>query len=124
AMRSGENGPVGTVKNCETVFVAKDGARIPVAISGSITFDEDGEEVGSIGFAKDLRQIRKRDRLMTLGELAVSLAHEINNPLEVITNTMELLEEYVRRTATDEQMVIEAERFETVQREVAKIHAI
>jgi len=124
AMRSPDAGPSGTVKNCETVFVAKDGTRIPVAISGSITLDESGEEVGSIGFAKDLRQIRKRDRLMTLGELAVSLAHEINNPLEVITNTMELLEEFVRRTASDEQMVIEVERFEAVQREVAKIHAI
>lgn len=124
AMRSGDSGPVGTVKNCETVFVAKDGTDIPVAISGSITHDESGAEVGSIGFAKDLRQIRQRDRLVTLGELAVSLAHEINNPLEVITNTMELLEEFVRRTATDEQIVIEVERFEAVQREVAKIHKI
>jgi PAS domain S-box-containing protein len=124
AMRSEDSGPRGTVKNCETVFLAKDGAEIPVAISGSITHDERGEEVGSIGFAKDLRQIRKRDRLLTLGELAVSLAHEINNPLEVVTNTMELLEEFVRRTASDEQMVIEVERFEAVEREVAKIHAI
>lgn len=124
AMRSGDSGPVGTVKNFETVFVAKDGTDIPVAISGSITSDESGAEVGSIGFAKDLRQIRQRDRLVTLGELAVSLAHEINNPLEVITNTMELLEEFVRRTATDEQIVIEVERFEAVQREVAKIHKI
>ncbi len=124
AMRSADGGPAGTVKNCETLFRAKDGSELPVAISGSIAYDETGAEVGSIGFAKDLRQIRKRDRLLTLGELAVSLAHEINNPLEVITNTMELLEEFVRRTATDEQMVIEVDRFEAVQREVAKIHAI
>jgi PAS domain S-box-containing protein len=123
AMRSDESGPRGTVKNCETVFLTKDAVAIPVAISGSITSDEHGEEVGS-RFAKDLRQIRKRDRLLTLGELAVSLAHEINNPLEVITNTMELLEEFVRRTASDEQMVVEVERFEAVQREVAKIHGI
>jgi PAS domain S-box-containing protein len=124
AMRSNQGGSPGTVKNCETFFVAKDGTRLPVAISGSIAYDEAGEEVGSIGFAKDLRQIRKRDRLVTLGELAVSLAHEINNPLEVITNTMELLEEFVRRTATDEDLVVESDRFEIVQREVAKIHAI
>ena len=124
AMRSDEHGAPGSVKNCETMFVTKEGQRIPVAISGSIAYDEQGEEVGSIGFAKDLRQIRKRDQLATLGELAVSLAHEINNPLEVITNTMELLEEFVRRTASDEQMVVEFERFEAVQREVAKIHAI
>lgn len=124
AMRESETGPRGTVKNCETMFRGKDGVEIPVAISGSIAYDDAGEEVGSIGFAKDLRQIRKRDRLLTLGELAVSLAHEINNPLEVITNTMELLEEFVRRTATDEQMVVEEERFEAVTRELAKIHAI
>jgi len=124
AMRSGESGPVGTIKNCETLFRAKDGSEIPVAISGAIAYDENGVEVGSIGFAKDLRQIRKRDRLLTLGELAVSLSHEINNPLEVITNSMELLEEFVRRTASDEDMVVEGERFETVQREIAKIHAI
>lgn len=124
AMRESETGPRGTVKNCETMFRTKDGSEIPVAISGSIAYDDAGEEVGSIGFAKDLRQIRKRDRLLTLGELAVSLAHEINNPLEVITNTMELLEEFVRRTATDEQMVVEEERFEAVTRELAKIHGI
>mgnify|MGYP000178304632 CR=1 FL=1 len=124
AMRSQEVGPPGMVKNCETLFRAKDGSDLPVAISGSIAYDETGAEVGSIGFAKDLRQIRKRDRLLTLGELAVSLAHEINNPLEVITNSMELLEEFVRRTASDEQMIIEGDRFEAVQREVAKIHAI
>ncbi|MCC6766654.1 MAG: response regulator [Deltaproteobacteria bacterium] len=124
AMRGSEAGCTGSVKNYETVFVARDGTEIPVAISGSITYDEAGIEVGSIGFAKDLRQIRLRDRLVTLGELAVSLAHEINNPLEVITNTMELIEEFVRRTATDGQLVVEAERFEAVQREVAKIHAI
>ncbi len=124
AMRESETGPRGTVKNCETMFRAKDGSDIPVAVSGSIAYDDAGEEVGSIGFAKDLRQIRKRDRLLTLGELAVSLSHEINNPLEVITNTMELLEEFVRRNATDEQMVVEGERFETVTRELGKIHAI
>src|SRR5580765_3912154 len=32
AMRSAEAGPTGGVKNCETVFVAKDGTDIPVAI--------------------------------------------------------------------------------------------
>src|SRR5690349_21335841 len=43
AMRSGADG---TVKNCETMFRAKDGTEIPVAISGSIAHDEAGEEVG------------------------------------------------------------------------------
>jgi PAS domain S-box-containing protein len=124
AMREGEHASAGRLKNFETVFVAKGGEHLPVAISGSLIADEAGLEIGSIGFAKDLRQIRRRDRLLTLGELAVSLAHEINNPLEVILNTMELLEQFVRSTATDEQMVVEGERFDAVQREVAKIQKI
>jgi PAS domain S-box-containing protein len=124
AMRSGEHTGRGKVKNFETVFTAKSGERIPVAISGSIIYDDAGDEIGSIGFAKELREIRRRDRLMTLGELAVSLAHEINNPLEVITNTMELLEELVRRIATDEQMVVEGERFDAIRRELTQIQAI
>ncbi len=124
AMRGGEHGGRGRIKNFETVFTAKDREQIPVAISGSVIYDAAGQEIGSIGFAKDLRQIRRRDRLATLGELAVSLAHEINNPLEVITNTMNLLEDFARQSATDEEMVLESERFETVHRELEKIHAI
>src|SRR6185369_17150309 len=102
----------------------KDGSHLPVAISGSIIYDEQGGETGSIGFAKDLRQIRRHDQLVTLGEIAVSLAHEINNPLEVITNTLELVESFVRRVASDEQMVIEDDRFEALQRELGKIQRI
>jgi CheY-like chemotaxis protein len=52
------------------------------------------------------------------------LAHEINNPLEVITNTMPLLEDFVRRLATEDQMAIESERFETLESELAKIQQI
>src|SRR5436190_362842 len=91
---------------------------VAVDREGSIVYDEGGVETGSIGFAKDLRQIRRHDQLVTLGEIAVSLAHEINNPLEVITNTLELVETFVRGIASDEQMVIEDERFEAVQREL------
>jgi PAS domain S-box-containing protein len=123
AMRSAEHAEPGKVKNFETVFTAKGGEEIPVAISGSVIIGEGGE-AGSIGFAKDLREIRRHDQLVTLGEIAVSLAHEINNPLEVITNTLEVLEDSVRRTASDEQMVIDDERFEALQRELAKIQTI
>src|ERR671923_2217353 len=39
AMRSGEFGEKGKVKNFETVLVAKSGEQIPVAISGSLIYD-------------------------------------------------------------------------------------
>ena len=84
AMRAGYDDVRGQVRNFETIFVTKSGDRFPVAISGSIIYDEARLEMGSIGFAKDLREIRRHDQLMTLAEVAVGLAHEVNNPLEVI----------------------------------------
>lgn len=124
AMRSDESGGPGKVKNYETTFVTRWGEHLPVAISGSILYDENGLEIGSIGFAKDIREIRRRDRLATLGEVAVALCHEINSPLEVILNDVELLGNFVRKKATDEEAVIEDERVDAVRREVMKIQEI
>lgn len=124
AMRSDDSGGPGKVKNFETTFITRSGEQLPVAISGSILYDEHGLEMGSIGFAKDIREIRQRDRLATLGEVAVALCHEINSPLEVILNDTELLGGFVRRKATDEEAVIEEERVDAVRREVLKIQEI
>ncbi|MGD9763243.1 MAG: response regulator [Candidatus Binatia bacterium] len=124
AMRSDQWGGPGKVKNFETTFLTRWGEQIPVAISGSILYDENGLEMGSIGFAKDIREIRQRDRLATLGEVAVALCHEINSPLEVILNEVDLLGSFVRRKATDEEAVMEEERVDAVRREVLQIQQI
>jgi PAS domain S-box-containing protein len=120
AMREGG----GTVKNFETVFLDKDAQRIAVAISGSLIRDEAGNELGSIGFAKDLHDIRRRDRLTTLGEVAVSVAHEINNPLEVMVNNLSLLEQYVERVSGDDDYIVESERIDSIRLAVARIQEI
>ncbi|MFQ5668372.1 MAG: PAS domain S-box protein, partial [Candidatus Binatia bacterium] len=91
AMRSDSWGGPGKVKSFETMFTDRWGQPLPVAISGSILYDDAGLEIGSIGFAKDLREIRRRDRMATLGEVAIAVCHEINNPCEVILNQTELL---------------------------------
>lgn len=124
AMRSGDEGEAGKVCNFETAFQTKQGERIPVAISASIIYDAAGGEVGSIGFAKDIRGIRRRDQLATLCEIAIGLSHEINNSLEVLVNQLDLLEQYVGRVATDEEYVIESERLESVDRQLQNIQAI
>ena len=124
AMRHNEWGGPGKVKNFETVFVDRWGTELPVAISGSILYDEAGLETGSIGFAKDIREIRHKDRLATLGEVAVAVCHEINNPLEVILNQVELLDHFVQETATDERATLEEERITAVRRETEKIQRI
>jgi PAS domain S-box-containing protein len=124
AMRSEDWGGPGKVKSFETVFVDRWGQPLPVTISGSILYDDAGLEIGSIGFAKDIRDIRRKDRLATLGEVAVAVCHEINNPLEVILNQTELLDRFIRETASDERAVVEEERIESVRRELTKIQQI
>jgi PAS domain S-box-containing protein len=121
AMRDSTTDGPDAVKNFETVVVDRSGERIPIAISGTIIRDDDGREVGSIGFAKDLREIRRRDQLATMGELAVSLAHEINNPLEAIGNNLDLVSKFLVSHSTDEEYVVEGERLEAIQRELEKI---
>ena len=49
----------GTVSGYDSVLWAKDGTSIPVHISASLLFDEDGIQIGTVGFATDLRE-RKR----------------------------------------------------------------
>ena len=111
-------------KNCETVFVTKKGERIPVVIAGSIIRDPRGQELGSIGFAKDLRDIRRHDQLATLGEVAIGLAHEINNPLEVIVNSLNLLEAHIAKVSSDEDFVVESERLDSIHAALRRIQNI
>jgi PAS domain S-box-containing protein len=105
----------------ETTLRSKSGQEIAIIISGTIMRDASGVEVGSIGFAKDLREIRKHARLVTLGEIAVSIAHEINNPLEAIGNHLELVAQFLTKKCTDEEFVVEGERLDAIQRELDNI---
>ena len=58
AMRADDGEGKGRVSNFETIFKTKKGEKIPVAISASIIYDDEGNEIGSIGFAKDIREIQ------------------------------------------------------------------
>jgi len=124
AMRDGQGGHPGRVRNFETMFVTKTGERIPVAISGSIIADAAGANFGSIGFAKDHRELRRHDQLVTLAEIAIGLAHEINNPLEVIVNNLNLLEAHIARVSSDDDFVVESERLDSVHEALRRIQRI
>ncbi|HKX45710.1 MAG TPA: response regulator [Planctomycetota bacterium] len=124
AMRSGECGGPGIVQNFQTRFLAQSGEEIPVAISGTLLYDEQGRENGTIGYAKDLREILHKDQLATLGEVAIGLSHEINNPLAVILNQCELLECEIARLAGERDCSVEDERLDAIRREVARISEI
>ena len=59
----------GNVWAFHSVLRAKDGRGIPVLISASLLFDDEGQEIGTVGFATDLRE-RKRT------EEALQKAHD------------------------------------------------
>ncbi len=125
ALRSPDYGGVGYVKNFETEFVNRKGERVPVAISGSIIYDEKGREAGSIGFAKDISELRRHEQMETLGQLAIGLAHEINNPLESLVNNLELLERFIKCHASSaDEYDTEHARITGMKRELRRIQGI
>ncbi|MFR9040939.1 MAG: two-component system sensor histidine kinase NtrB, partial [Bilophila wadsworthia] len=65
--------------------------RVPLAISSSHIVTEEGEAIGTALIMRDLGEIRRlqselrrRDRLVALGNMAAGIAHEVRNPLSAI----------------------------------------
>src|SRR5260370_12451474 len=114
----------GRIASFETVFRNKAGELIPVVISGSLIQDDDGKETGSIGFGSDIRRVRHAQQLATAGEIAVSLAHEINNPLESITNNLDLLSRCVQERLSESEKVVENERLDSIRTSIERVQAI
>ncbi len=54
----------GTVTGFETTLRAKNGTLIPVLISASILLDAEGQEAGTVGFSKDLRERKQAEEAL------------------------------------------------------------
>lgn len=86
----------------EIRITRKDGVEIPVGFTISPHLNEAGKEIGKIIHFRDLTEIKemqeellRMDRLVSLGEIAMGIAHEIRNPLAGIRITAQALEEEV-----------------------------
>ncbi len=85
----------------EALCCHADGPRIPVLIGGAVLNPEAGmDDLQLAMFFVDLTEqkrgeevLRRTEKLAAAGRLAASIAHEINNPLEAITNCLYLLEQ-------------------------------
>lgn len=85
------------IEHFETVRLRKDGERVEVSLTVSPVRDEMGGIVGAAKIARDITQVKKAERalrtterLASVGRMAATVAHEINNPLEAVTNLVYL----------------------------------
>jgi PAS domain S-box-containing protein len=54
----------GTASGFETTLRAKDGTDIPVLLSASVLFDDDDQEIGTVGFASDQRERKQAEQAL------------------------------------------------------------
>lgn len=87
-LRDGER-----IEHFQTVRMHKNGDRLDVSLTISPIRDLEGRIVGAAKILRDITQQKKleaalhiSERLASVGRLAATIAHEINNPLEAVTN--------------------------------------
>ncbi|MFH2005396.1 MAG: PAS domain S-box protein [bacterium] len=106
----------GAVRDHETQLLRKDGTAVPVSMTLSQLRNADDTMVGTVGIAKDIsqrktlmNQMMQSERMAAVGRLAAGVAHEINNPLAVISEIAGYLDELLKQdpAAQDEETQVE-----------------
>ncbi len=104
-MRSPDYGGIGRLKSFPMVHKNRLGEEIDGSLSASIIYDDKGNEIATVGIFVDLRprlkmesklretqqQLLQSEKLAAMGRLTSQIAHELNNPIYGIMNTLELL---------------------------------
>ncbi|MFZ0274446.1 MAG: ATP-binding protein [Acidobacteriaceae bacterium] len=98
-----------SIEHFETVRITKGGRRIDVSLTISPVRDEAGRIIGAAKIARDVTKrkqteqaLRMTERLASVGRLAATIAHEMNNPLEALTNLVYLARENTAEPRTHE----------------------
>lgn len=90
----------GFIENREIWLQRKNGDVFPTLLLSTNLYDANGKLTGRIGALRDMSVIHaakkeieehKTQRLSAIGELSARIAHDLRNPLSVITNTLEII---------------------------------
>jgi PAS domain S-box-containing protein len=81
-----------------TILIRKDGTELNIADSGAPIRDQKGETMGIVLVFRDITMERKtqdaliaNEKLAVAGRLAATIAHEIHNPLDSVSNLLYLM---------------------------------
>jgi two-component system NtrC family sensor kinase len=126
-LRSSEHGGVGRLNAYPMVFMRQDGEVVEGNLSAAIICDAGGKEIATVGSFVDLKerlemeralrqtqeQLLQSEKLAAMGRLTSQIAHELNNPLYGIMNTLELLKTEIS-SESKRRKVLEMALSETV----------
>lgn len=104
------------IDHFETVRLTKSSERIAVSLSISPVRDASGKVVGASKIVRDITErkrteeaLRRAEKMAATGQLAASIAHEINNPMQALTNLVALISYKTSLDETTRQLVSLAE---------------
>jgi PAS domain S-box-containing protein len=104
------------LRHFETVRVTKSGERLNISLTVSPLRDATGKIVGATKVARDVtdlkraeQALRRAEKLAATGQLAATIAHEINNPMQSLTNLLSLLTFKSSLDETARQLCIQAD---------------